>query len=106
MENSISYCAGGKKFKFVTQLKFGELSNEQIAVKVFLSVSFDRDSRLLKGEIPISLSEEETQHMTDADLLEWKLTTNIEFVDYISKKRFFMHLMSDFLGNFKVEPLD
>ena len=103
MCNYISYCAGGKQFEFVTPLSFDSLSNEQIAIKVFLSVSFDRDTRLLKGEIPTSLSNEEAQSMTDADKWEWRCTTNLVFVDNICRKKLSMNHMSDFQRNFKVE---
>ena len=106
MENSISYFAGGKRFKFTTPIMFGDLTNEQIAIKVYLDVSFDRNTRLLNKEIPNSLTDEEKSHMNDDDIFEWLCINHIEFVDYISKKKFTMHHMSDFQWNFRVDPLE
>lgn len=106
MENSISYFAGGKQFNFFTPLKFGDQTDEQIAVKVFILVSADRNTRLKNGEIPISLSDKEKQSMTDAEIAEWYFTSNIEFVDYACKKKLLMHHMSDIQGYFKVEPIE
>ena len=82
MENSISYFAGGRQFNLFTQLKFGNLTDEQIAVKVFIIVSADRNTRLKNGEIPISLSDKDKQSMTDAEISEWYFRSSIEFVDY------------------------
>jgi hypothetical protein len=105
MENSISYCAGGKRFEFATPLAFGSFSNELIARKVFLEVNEDRGARLLQGKIPLSLSIEEEKRMSDAEILDWYRTTDIVFVDYFSKKKLSMHYMSDFINNFRVELL-
>ena len=105
MKNSISYFTGGKRFTFSTNLIFENQTDEQIAAKVFLEVSFDRDTRLRNKEIPISSSVEELQHMTNAEKMEWQCITKIEFIDYACKKKLSMHNMSDIQGSFIVESL-
>lgn len=106
MGNSISYSAGGKILNFLTPLDFGKLTNAQVATKVFIEVSFDRDSRLMKGEIPTTLTDEEKTHMTDADILEWLCVTNIEFIDYTCKKKMSFTHMSDYIDKVKVESFN
>ena len=106
MKNSISYFAGGKKFIIPTQLTFENRTDEQIAVKVFQKVSFDRDTRLMNEEIPHSISAEELQGMTEEEKMEWSCITKIEFIDYVCRKKLSMHHMSDIQGKFKVESLE
>ena len=103
MENCISYSARGKSIKFSTKLEFGDLTDEQVAVKVYLAVSFDRDDKLENGEIPCSLSDEEQRHMTDAEKKDWECITKIEFVDYTCNKKLSMQRMSDIQGKYKVD---
>ena len=106
MDNYVSYSAGGKSFKIASQLKFGDFSDEQIARYVFLEVSSDRNTRLANGEIPLALSKEESQCMSDTDIFEWYCTTQIVFFDYRSKKKLSMNRMSDFLGSYTIEVLN
>lgn len=73
---------------------------------MFVEVCSDRNSKLKDGIIPTTLSDEEKHNMNEDDILEWYRTINIEFVDYKCKKKLSMHHMSDFQGNYKVEPLE
>lgn len=105
MQNYISYVAAGKDFQFGTALSFSGNSLDYVAQKIFLKVSFDRDTKLREGLIPIVLSEEEKSKMTDNQIIEWQRINTIVFVDYASKKKMSMRHLSDFIGQYKVEQI-
>lgn len=106
MENFISYTAGGERFQFATPLTFSNLSDTQVAIKVYLEISRDRDSKLIEGRIRLDLTSEEKRQMTDEAILEWRRISNILFVDEICNKQLCMGHMSDFQGNFHVMELE
>ena len=101
--NKISYKEGGKRFSFVTCLSFNDYSGQQLAFKVYLALVQDERTRISSNEIASNLTSQEEATMSEREIAEWGMATDIVFTDVDNKKTLRMDQKSDIWGRFTIE---